>query len=696
MRSRFVGVFFFVPLMAFVSTAVVARDRHVYLDTDGNGQLNDCPNPAHNARGANNTSNLEWCDGGGAHQKVIGTAPGRVTSGACVENGGTVRPLRNGGLADVDGDASPEPVFGHPQSCVYNMAQSDSCEVHSGTYRKVGAYCDEDCGPGVALTLDACDRGDCWRATVVAFGQGPNLGTAGYGTAGAPGYLRGADSNGSLDTWDSDHDKIPDTEPGEPTSYPVVFSGDVNSNGAFDTTTCAGNSCQGDAFYGVIIGCGGSAGYGAGYCASSMPTGHTYTKIDHDADGVADLNYGTTPWNATEAHHLVIRDIEFREYNGGNGASSGARVKEGLISLEGNDDSTNGLTVDHVYVHHNDYTLTPSRENYWAAFADSHNSDCTGHTEIKNSFIVQTNEKVLDDDCSPISECGCPKSFHDNRVLVDIQSVRKRNSFAVFAYLKSIDSVQDGTRKKDHRFFNNEFILNSTQTKFWDIQEFGDDNPTNGPGRGEIWFYGNIVRDSAPGDQALHRFWPTSCTGTVGNLYSVYFFNNTFDTVFDTDDDGLGEVCDVPGKLIVERNDAYYQPHFVHSTAGTTVSRAREVCSTSSGNPATCTVNGSGRAAWFLNAASSALYGGLMGYVPQAAGPLNGRGTCDPDGDGQAGVDYDGDGINDTSWRDIAGNLISCPSIDSTINIGAIQASSVGPSGTPPEDVTGVHRTDRP
>ena len=30
----------------------LAADRHVLLDTDGDGQLNDCPNPAHNAKGS--------------------------------------------------------------------------------------------------------------------------------------------------------------------------------------------------------------------------------------------------------------------------------------------------------------------------------------------------------------------------------------------------------------------------------------------------------------------------------------------------------------------------------------------------------------------------------------------------------------------------------------------------------------------
>ena len=129
------------------------------------------------------------------------------------------------------------------------MARSDSCEVHSGVYRRPGAYCDEDCGFGsLGGALDNCDRYDCWQATVVAFGMGPNLTGTGYGTSSQPGLLRGARMSGSTDTWDVDGDRVPDSWAGETPGYPVVFSGDVNGNGVFDTTTCTGNACSGDAF----------------------------------------------------------------------------------------------------------------------------------------------------------------------------------------------------------------------------------------------------------------------------------------------------------------------------------------------------------------------------------------------------------------------------------------------------------------
>ena len=660
----------------------LAVDRHVLLDTDGDGQLNDCPNPAHNAQGTSNTAEVQWCQGGSQAGRVIGIAAGRTSASGCTGGGGTLRALASGEIVDVDGDGSPEPVYGHPQACVYNMARSDSCDVHSGVYRRPGAFCDEDCGEGVALTPDVCERGDCWQATVVAYGQGPNLTNTGYGTAAAPGWLRGASSNGSVDTWDVNGNRIPDTEPGEPTGYPVIFSGDLDADGVFDTTTCAGGVCSGDAFYGVIVGCGGG-GYGSGYCSTSMPAGYSYSKIDHDANGSMDRIYGQSPPSQSAADHFIVRDIEFQRYNGGNGTSGGARFREGLIALEGSNNSTDGIKVQHIYVHSNDYSLAASTESYWAVFSDSHNHQCVGHTEISESYIVQTNEKVLDDDCGPTSECGCPKSFHDNRVLTNITSPRRRASFAVFAYLKSIDAVQSGTRKKDHRFYNNEFIVQSAQTKFWDIQEFGDDGAANGPGLGQIWFYGNVVRDRTNGVKTLNRFWPVNCTGSVDNLYEVFFFNNTFDQVYDTGSDGLGMACSAVAERIVERNNAYYQPRFIHSTPAVAAVRSAEVCSTATSNPASCTVSATGRTTWFGPGGASGLFDGPLAFAPSATGPLAGRGSCDPDGDGVAGVDYDADGINDTNWLDLAGNIVSCPTPGSAIHIGAIQ-SDQSAFGSPP------------
>ena len=193
-------------LVAALCPSAVAADRHVYLDTSGDGQLNDCPNPAHNAKGTSNTDELFYCASAGPlNGKIIGTAAGRATSAACAADAqGAVRPLTAGSIADVDGDGTREPVYLHPQACVWNMAKSDSCEVHAGTDRNAGAQCDESCGnqsqAGLEGTLGVCDKFDCFRASVVAFGDGPNLDGTGYGTAAAPGWLRAAVMNGSVDS----------------------------------------------------------------------------------------------------------------------------------------------------------------------------------------------------------------------------------------------------------------------------------------------------------------------------------------------------------------------------------------------------------------------------------------------------------------------------------------------------------------
>ena len=72
------------------------------------------------------------------------------------------------------------------------------------------------------------------------------------------------------------------------------------------------------------------------------------------------------------------------------------------------------------------------------------------------------------------------------------------------------------------------------------------------------------------------------------------------------------------------------------------------------------------------------------------------EGTGDPDGDGTPGVDYDGDGVNDTSWKDIAGTVVSCPTVATAIDAGAVQSGGSGPvDTTPPATVSGVKRLDK-
>ena len=88
---------------------------------------------------------------------------------------------------------------------------------------------------------------------------------------------------------------------------------------------------------------------------------------------------------------------------------------------------------------------------------------------------------------------------------------------------------------------------------------------------------------------------------------------------------------------------------------------------------------------------------------PAKRRPTDNTGSCDPDGDGVQGVDYDNNpatGVNgqETTWRDIAGNLVDCSTSGNpgqTIDIGAIQNATSGGGGNPPSGtVTGVQRND--
>ena len=65
MRQKAIQIAGFLAVLFSLSMLPVAlaADRHVYLDTDGDGVLNDCPNPAHNLRGTSNTDRLQFCSG---------------------------------------------------------------------------------------------------------------------------------------------------------------------------------------------------------------------------------------------------------------------------------------------------------------------------------------------------------------------------------------------------------------------------------------------------------------------------------------------------------------------------------------------------------------------------------------------------------------------------------------------------------
>jgi len=675
---------------AAAASAVPAADRHVYLDTNGNGQLNDCPNPAHNAKGiAGNTDELSYCSGGSQLGKIIGTVTGTTTSTACTSGGGTVAPVQHGVSADVDRDGTREFVYGHPQACVWNMAKSDSCEIHAGTYKKAGAQCDENCGDQGYLegTTGTCDKFDCFKASIVALGDGPNMSADGnYGTATAPGVIEAANMGGSVDSWDPNGDKNPADG-----SYAAVLSGDANANGAFDGTTCSGGTCTGDAFHGAIVGCGL---YGQGFCRTTPAAGSTYIKIDSNGDGTFDQNAGVFNASSRQPSYLQIRNLEFTRYNGGNGcaagtcAQNGTRPKTASIELDGGG-ATNGLVVDHIYFHDNDFTLgidNVSSDNvsnegfteaHWSAIGDQSNANCSTPTVIENSFLVQNNARLFDADCGVGTNvtCGCPLFIHDNRILVDVDPAKAgvlyrnggptgaftKTHSIVISYLKNID-----IHPTQHRFWNNEFIVKSMGTSrgyFMDLQGFGN---AQGQGNGSLWVYGNLFRYDPAATQKMNRFWQGFCDIQTGR-FEYYLFNNTFDM-----DVSMDRVCDASGDLVVERNNAFLRVTTLYASTATTVRRANNAAST----------NAADRAVWFnpgaFAAGSPGTHGGLANYKPRTGGPLDGTGSCDPDGDGVAGVDWNGDGTRDTQWTDLAGNAVNCATGGATLAEGSIQRGAGG------------------
>ena len=677
--------------LTVAASGAAAADRHVYLDTNGNGQLNDCPNPAHNAKGlAGNTDELSYCSGGSLDGKIVGIVPGTATAATCIAGGGTVTALRSGNQADTDRDGVKEFVYGHPQACVWNMAKSDSCEVHAGTYKKAGAQCDENCGDQGTLggAVGTCDKFDCFQASFIALGDGPNMSTDGnYGTAVAPGIVEAANMAGSIDMWDPNRDKDPADG-----VYAARLSGDANANGAFDGTTCAGGACSGDSFYGAIVGCGL---YGYGFCRTTPASGSTYIKIDSNGDGTFDQNVGVFTASGKQPSYLQIKNLEFTRYNGGNGcaagtcAENGTRPKTSTIGLDGGG-ATNGLVVDHIYLHDNDFTLGIDNvssdnvsnegytENHWAGIGDQSNANCTTPTVIENSFLVQNNARLFDADCGVGTNvtCGCPLFIHDNRILVDVDPAKagvlyrnggpsgafSKTHSVVVSYLKNID-----IHPTQHRFWNNEFVIKSMGTSrgyFMDLQGFGN---AQGQNNGSLWMYGNLFRYDPAATQKMSRFWLTFCDIQTGG-YAYYLFNNTFDM-----DVSMDKICSAPGDLVIERNNAYLRPTSIHMSTATVQRHSNNAES----------ITSSDRGAWFnpgaFAAGSPGVHGGLANYKPRAGGPLDGSGNCDPDDDGVPGVDWNGDGVQEVQWVDLAGNAVNCTAGGGTLTEGAIQKASAVP-----------------
>lgn len=703
-------------LLVLAAATALAADRHVFLDTDGDLKVNQCPNPAHNTFASPSTGNLERCVGGANDGKVRGDKSGYVTtcpSGAfdTINVDGTessnIYPSEQSG-----GDAGSETIYGHPQACLWNASVSDSCEVHAGTYKKAGfGQGNEAHSSG---TANVCGQTDCFTGSIGAFGYGANF-TAGnnsYGTAGSPFFVRGAVMNGSTDTWDSDGDKIPDcntntgtpvcTVPGEPPSYFPTMSGDRDEDGitrlVSEATSCSGadaSTCTGDSFFAIFAGCG-TGSFGGIQC-SSPDAGEMAIQVDTNADGTFDTELTA---GAKNVDFIEFKDLEFVGFNGGNvssgGGGSAERHLSGRVNLVG-DGSSQGLTVNHLWQHGSGFQVPGGDvKNISAEWGDYLNSGCrttnaTNYTRWINS-LVEVNQRYFLQSDNDESGSGCSHDVHGNRVIWDFPSNAvgqpnngTNNGNAVIAfYLKPIDH-NGGGNKKEHRIYNNEFILvntnGATDKFFFTFAGMGRNCP-GGLGLGEVWFYGNVIRKVGSGS-VISEFNQGYCgcdggCSPCGGSGRIYDFNNTWDWAVPKQ--GYCENSAGPQEFYRDINNAYFGMTnlFDDGSEMGTVTHSTNCVSTSDPASDVCGSNNT-KSNWYADTTTTAtVYNGLTLYAAKTSGALDGVGSCDPDGDGVAGVDYDGDHVNDTTWTDIAGNVINCPTVGTALDVGAIQSSTAG------------------
>jgi hypothetical protein len=213
-----------------------------------------------------------------------------------------------------------------------------------------------------------------------------------------------------------------------------------------------------------------------------------------------------------------------------------------------------------------------------------------------------------------------------------------------------------------------------------DLQAFGN---SSGASKGELWIYGNVFRNLST-TAKLDAVLDGLVRRGTGN-YKLYFFNNTFDMNFGSNADGIWKACTETATLVVEKNNAYWNGTTninTHDTPAATAIRQDEFCSTSD---TACSVpSQTTRNAWWNYPALPGLFNALPAYVTKIGGPLDNVATnnpCDPDGDGTAGVDYNWDGVNDTTWTDIAGNTVSCPTAATPLERRGDSVGARGPRG---------------
>jgi hypothetical protein len=260
-------------------------------------------------------------------------------------------------------------------------------------------------------------------------------------------------------------------------------------------------------------------------------------------------------------------------------------------------------------------------------------------------------------------------------------------------YLKAIDETGSNTpaTPKIHRIYNNEFIVqdlgSSTNNRMWDVQAFGN---SQGTGLGQVWFYGNLIRAHSTVVRDFDRIHGNNCAGDDASASESgrwVEFNNTWDQGTVAMDNVCGEAgasVGGPGEILVDRNNVYWGVSELcvddQASEFTTIRRAFS-CNASASQSPSCTnaCAGTTKSNWFDDVSTTVTYyNALTLYDPQPSGNLDETGSCDPDGDGTCGVDYDGDGSNDNTWTDIVGNTVLCPqgACSQTLDIGAIQSSS--------------------
>jgi hypothetical protein len=127
----------------------------------------------------------------------------------------------------------------------------------------------------------------------------------------------------------------------------------------------------------------------------------------------------------------------------------------------------------------------------------------------------------------------------------------------------------------------------------------------------------------------------------------------------------LQDVCNgTGGELYVGKNNV----ELFATNEQTTTATTRRISNNLAVDGNRCTTTSQ----YFDCGSNPTLATGPTFYRAKTGGGLDGTGTCDPDGDGVAGVDYDGNGTNDTTWKDLVGNTVTCTTLSTAIDIGAV------------------------